>query len=268
MLALLDTLAPAMREAGRLIEAIRLSGCAAAEKADKSPVTEADQQAEVLLAAAIRAVDTGAQIVGEEECAECGGVPEAASRFWLIDPLDGTKSFIAGSDDYSVNVGLVVDGDPVLGLLLAPRTGVLWAGVVGHGAWREVPSQGREPIATHRPARERPVVLTSRSHRDKRTEAWIADLPGGAEVLPSGSSLKFVALAEGRADLYPRFSPTSEWDTAAGDAILRAAGGTTLCEGREPFRYGKPGCRNAGFLAVGDPAIVSALPPLLAGAEG
>lgn len=261
MLDLLDKLTPAVRAAGRLIEEIRIAGCEALEKADRTPVTEADQRAEALLEAALAEVDPGALVIGEEACAAAGGVPVAAERFWLLDPLDGTKSFIEGADDYSVNVGLVIGGEAVLGLLLAPRTGVLWTGLVGAGAWREE-ADGKRRAITTRAFPEQPVTVTSRSHLDSKTKDYVARIENGGAVLPSGSSLKFCVLAEGAADVYPRFGPTSEWDTAAGHAILSAAGGAVRNDCGEPFRYGKPQCRNPGFLAVGDPAAFDRLPPL------
>jgi 3'(2'), 5'-bisphosphate nucleotidase len=249
--ALLAALAGPVRAAGRLIEEIRRRGCAAMAKADRSPVTEADHAAEALLVAALAQIDPGAQVVGEEACAAAGGAPATGARFWLIDPLDGTKSFIEGADDYSVNVGLIEDGAPVLGLLLAPATGVLWA---------EAEVGPRRAIRA-RPLARPPAAVTSRSHLDARTRAYVEAIPGCGAVA-SGSSLKFCVLAEGQADVYPRFSPTSEWDTAAGHAILRAAGGEVFAPDGRPLAYGKPGCRNGGFLALGDPAALARLPAL------
>ena len=254
--ALLDALAPAVRAAGRLIETIRLGGHAVRHKADASPVTEADEAAEALLAAAIRAVDA-APIVAEE--AHAGGHrPEPSARFWLIDPLDGTKDFIAGRPAYSVNVALIEAGRPVLGLVLAPRDGMLWAGALGHGAYREADGGNREAIATRR-YRTPPTVVVSHSHLDAATEAYLATL-GPVQLEPAGSSLKFCRLAEGSADAYPRFGPTCEWDTAAGHAVLLAAGGAMRAAGGDDFGYGKPGYLNGGFLAVGDAAAFGAMP--------
>jgi 3'(2'), 5'-bisphosphate nucleotidase len=255
---LIDALAPAVREAGALIERIRAAGVVARDKADASPVTEADEAAERLLTAAIAAADPGTVIVGEEASA-AGHQPEPSARFWLIDPLDGTRDFIAGGPDYSVNVALIDGGVPVLGLVLAPRDGTLWAGTSGVGAFREREGR-REAIAT-RALGTRPVVVTSRSHLDDATRAYAAAIPN-ADTRPSGSSLKFCLLAEGSADVYPRFGPTREWDTAAGDAVLRAAGGTTRHPEGHPFAYGKPGFLNGAFLALGDPLALGRLPPL------
>lgn len=256
---LIEALIPAVREAGALIERIRLAGIVSRAKADASPVTEADEQAERLLTAAIAAADPDALIVGEEACA-AGIRPDPCARFWLVDALDGTKDFIAGGPDYSVNIALIDAGVPVLGLVLAPRDGTLWIGADRLGAFCERGGGPRAPIAT-RAMGDRPVVVTSRSHLDDPTRAYCAAIPG-ADTRQSGSSLKFCLLAEGLADVYPRFGPTSEWDTAAGDAVLRAAGGITRHPDGRTFGYGKPAFLNGVFLAVGDPSAVDRLPPL------
>lgn len=250
----IDALTPAVRAAGDLIERVRANGVTARDKADASPVTEADELAEELLTAAIRAADPDGVIVGEEASA-VGLQPDPCARFWLIDPLDGTRDFIAGGSDYSVNVALIEAGVPVLGLVLAPRSGTLWAGAAAHGAWRD----GTAIRARALPPR--PVVVTSRSHLDPETQAYVAAIPH-ADVRPSGSSLKFCLLAEGAADVYPRFGPTSEWDTAAGDAVLRAAGGMTFGVDGGTFTYAKPRFLNGAFLAVGDADAATGLPPL------
>ena len=254
----IDALAPAMREAGALIETIRVAGFAHRSKQDASPVTEADERAEALLTAAVAAVDPGTLVVGEESCATARPAP--AARFWLIDALDGTRDFVEGGQDYSVNVALVEDGAPILGLVLAPRSGVLWAGATGVGAFRQMSEGEREPIVVSR-WRTPPGVVASRSHLDKATSDYCKSV--GGELRQSGSSLKFCLLAEGKADVYPRFGTTSEWDTAAGDAVLRAAGGMTRDADGKAFPYGKPDYLNGPFLAVGDPAAYASLPPLI-----
>ena len=256
--ALLDALAPAVRDAGRLIERIRLAGLDPRHKADASPVTEADEAAELLLTAAIRALDD-APIVGEEAHAS-GHRPDPCARFWLIDPLDGTKDFIAGRAAYSVNVALVEKGHPVLGLVLSPRDGMLWAGAAGAGAYREADGGAREPITTRLRAAP-PTVVVSHSHLDDATRAYLVEL-GLVNLEPAGSSLKFCRLAEGSADVYPRYGPTSEWDTAAGHAVLLAAGGAMHGLGGGDFGYGKPGYINGAFLAVGDAASFEVFPAL------
>ncbi len=256
--AFLDALLPVIRDSAALIEQIREAGAASRTKADRSPVTEADERAEALIVAALRQIDPETQIVGEEGC-EADGKPAIANRFWLIDPLDGTKSFIDGGPDYSVNIGLVDNGTPVFGLVMAPRTGTIWAGIVGEGAWR-FDGDNVTPIRC-RALPVHPVVVTSRSHNDARTMAYVGAIPG-AEVKPSGSSLKFCMIADGEADVYPRFGPTSEWDTAAAHAVLLAAGGAMVDAKGAPFRYGKAEYLNGAFLAWGDPDAYAALPPI------
>jgi 3'(2'), 5'-bisphosphate nucleotidase len=250
-----------MRDACQLVEQIRAAGTMARAKADSSPVTEADEAAEALIVAALQKIDPGALIVGEEQC-DKHGKPAVAARFWLIDPLDGTKSFIDGGPDYSVNVALIEDGVPVLGLVAAPRQQTIWAGDQT-GAWRI--DGDAPPRQIHaRPLPDRPVVVTSRSHLDAETRAYVARVDG-ADVKPSGSSLKFCMLADGEADIYPRFGPTSEWDTAAAHAVLLAAGGAMFAADGQAFRYGKPDYINGAFLALGDPAAYARLPDFLAG---
>ena len=256
--ALLDALVPVMRAAGELIEAVRIAGFVTRGKADGSSVTEADEAAETLIVAALARLDA-APIVAEEAHA-AGHRPLAADRFWLIDPLDGTRDFIAGRAAYSVNIGLIDGGVPVLGLVLSPRDGILWGGAAGHGAFRQRPGEDREPIEARRAAVP-PTVVVSHSHLDDATKEYLA-LMGLVALEPAGSSLKFCRLAEGSADVYPRYGPTMEWDTAAGDAVLRAAGGTMIGPSGHPFAYGKPGNRNGAFLAVGDADLIATLPPL------
>ncbi len=245
-----------MREAGATIEQLKAAGLQSRDKADASPVTEADEAAERILAAAVRALEPEALIVGEE-AASAGHLPPPARRFWLIDPLDGTRDFLAGRDGYTVNLALVVDGVPVFGLVLHPPTARLWGGAAGEGAWR-LDAGGRARIRT-RPLPPAPALIVSHSHLDERTRAW-AEAVTGASRTSAGSSLKFCLLAEGAADAYPRFGPTMEWDTAAADAVLRAAGGVTHGEDGALLRYGKPGYRNGPFLALADPSAASRLP--------
>lgn len=266
LLALAEALRPAMQAAGALIQRYRARGVAVREKPAEaerppSPVTDADVDAEALLAAAIRSADPGAIIVGEEASA-AGRQPLPTARFWLIDPLDGTRAFVDGGDDYSVNIGLVVDGAPAMGLVQHPPTGALWAGIPGLGAWKDTADGARRDLhGRAAPARLR--ILTSHSHLDARTRAWLAET-GAHDSAARGSSLKFCLLAEGTADLYPRFGPTHEWDTAAADAVLRAAGGQTLGQwagGRaQPLVYGKADYLNGPFLALTRPTIVGRLP--------
>lgn len=246
-----------MREAGRTIEALKAAGLAARDKADASPVTEADEAAERILEAAVRTLEPDAVIIGEE-AASAGHLPAPRPRFWLIDPLDGTRDFLAGREGYTVNLALVVEGVPAFGLVLHPPSGRLWIGARGEGAWRAAADGTTQPIRT-RALPAAPALVVSHSHLDDRTRSW-ADAIAGATRASAGSSIKFCLLAEGAADAYPRFGPTMEWDTAAADAVLRAAGGLTLGTDGAPLGYGKPGYRNGPFLALGEPAALGKLP--------
>lgn len=245
---LLEPLSRACREAGEAILAVRRRGCAVERKGDDSPVTEADRAAETILLAALARHAPGVPVVAEEEVA-AGRVPEIGDLFFLVDPLDGTKEFVRGGDDYTVNVGLIAGGRPLLGLVYTPERRALHSGLVGTGAWLE-DGGGRSELRTRPPGAPLRVVA-SKSHMNAATERYLADQAAGAELVSVGSSLKFCLVAEGMADLYPRLSPTSEWDTAAGHAVLVAAGGRVDGPDGAPLPYGKPGFLNPGFVATG-----------------
>jgi 3'(2'), 5'-bisphosphate nucleotidase len=237
-MSLLPLVVEAAREAGREILRVYASDFAVTHKDDRSPVTAADHAAQDVILARLEA--TGIPVVSEEH-----PLPDtAAHRFWLVDPLDGTKEFVARNDEFSVNIALVEDGYPVLGVIHAPVTGVTWTGGNGRAA------RDGAPIAA-RVAPERIVVIHSRSHANS---AKLADFLGATPVAErkiAGSATKFCFVAQGDADLYPRLGPTSEWDTAAGQAILEAAGGSvTDLEGRR-LSYGKPNFLNPSFIARG-----------------
>jgi len=235
------------RAAGEVVLAVRARGCAIETKPDASPVTEADREAEALILAGL--AGTAIPVIAEEQVA-AGAALAPAPLFWLVDPLDGTREFAAGRPDFAVNIGLAREGRPVLGAVALPATGELFAGLVGAGAWKEDAS-GRRPIAARRVPEQGAVVFASRHHADDpRIAAFVAAHPG-ARLVSVGSALKFCRVAEGAADLYPRFGPTMEWDTAAPQAVVEAAGGTVTVEGGGPLRYGKPGWTNPGFLCRG-----------------
>jgi 3'(2'), 5'-bisphosphate nucleotidase len=246
--ALLGPLGAACREAGEAIRTVRQRGCPIEHKSDASPVTEADRTAEAIILKALALHAPGVPVIAEEEVA-AGRVPVPGSCFFLVDPLDGTREFVRGGDDYTVNIGLVVDGAPVLGLVLAPEQGRLWAGVVGGEAWVEDAASARRPLEVRSPG-ARLAVVASKSHMNQATRDYLAAELSGAELVSVGSSLKFCLLAEGLADFYPRLSPTSEWDTAAGHAVLLAAGGWVEAPDGRPLAYGKPGFLNPGFAAT------------------
>jgi len=245
--------------AGEAILAVRARGFDVTRKNDRSPVTEADHAAEALIVAGLRAAVPGIPVIAEEEVA--GGLVTAPSaEFWLVDPLDGTREFAAGHDEFAVNIGLVRDGRAVLGVVGVPALGELFGGIVGRGAWKRdaaappgsARSAGTRPIHTRRPPPEGVTVLASRYHgNNERLEAFLAGRRI-ASVANYGSSLKFCRLAEGVADLYPRLGRTMEWDTGAPQAVLEAAGGrVVLLDGGEPLRYGKPGWENPNFVCYG-----------------
>lgn len=244
---LLDPLIAAARAAGDEILRHVAHGFAVETKADASPVTVADRAAEAIILEALRTHAPGVPVIAEEEVA-AGRIPTHGDRFFLVDPLDGTKEFVRGGDDYSVNIGLIEGGAPVLGVVHQPATGLTWAGAEGQGAVR-IDASGRRPIAV-RPLGAQRVAVASKSHFNQATADYLATALGLCDPLAIGSSLKFCVVAEGRADIYPRLSPTSEWDTAAGHAVLTAAGGRVDGPDGAPLTYGKPGFLNRGFCAT------------------
>jgi 3'(2'), 5'-bisphosphate nucleotidase len=219
-------------------------------KADASPVTAADEAAEAVILARLAELTPEIPAVAEETVA-AGHVPEIGDGpFWLVDPLDGTKEFLSRNGEFTVNIALVQACEPVLGVVLAPARARAWWGARGKGAAvRE--SDGRSRMIAVREAPPGGVIaIASRSHRDPETQAFL-DQAGVAECISAGSSLKFCLIAEGKADLYPRFGRTMEWDVAAGHAVLAAAGGRVTTREGAPLLYRKPGFENPPFIARG-----------------
>jgi 3'(2'), 5'-bisphosphate nucleotidase len=216
-------------------------------KRDSSPVTEADRAAELVILAALARAAPGVPVIAEEEVA-AGRIPAHDDTFFLVDPLDGTKEFVRGGDDYTVNIGLVEGGIPRTGVVFAPATGVLHGGSEGVGAWVDR-GEGRVPIRT-RPRGEKVTAVASKSHLNQATIDYLEAAVGTCGYISVGSSLKFCILAGGEADIYPRASPTSEWDTAAGHAVLLAAGGIVDGTDGTPLRYGKPAFLNRAFVGT------------------
>lgn len=238
ILALFERLA---LEAGRVIMDIFDAGVVVETKADQSPVTEADRAAEAVILRGLREHLADIACVAEEECAG-GLVPTFDGKtFLLVDALDGTKEFIRRGQDFTVNIALVRDGAPRIGVVHAPALRQLYSGRPGvateAGLSGDFRIQSRHPLAV-RPKTQPPTIVASRSHRTAETDDYLAKFPD-AEVVTVGSSLKFCLVAAGRADIYPRFGRTMEWDTAAGDAVLRAAGGHTRTLDGRPLAYGK-----------------------------
>lgn len=225
-------------------------------KDDRTPVTEADTAAEAIILAGLATADPSTPVISEEAASE-GRIPEVGGSFYLVDPLDGTREFIGRNGEFTVNIALIADGRPVAGVVYAPARSRLYCGRRGHGAamtaigtasaekaatWRSIAVSGKIDGAVR--------VVASRSHRDAETEAFLARL-GKAVIVAAGSSLKFCLVAAGEADLYPRFGRTMEWDTAAGQAVLEAAGGTVMTRDGAPLGYGKraDSLANPAFIA-------------------
>ena len=244
---LLDELADAAREAGDAILTIVRRGFDVEAKHDRSPVTEADRAAELVILAALARAAPGVPVIAEEEVA-AGRIPAHGETFFLVDPLDSTKEFVRGGDDYTVNIGLIERGVPKLGVVFAPATGRLHSGLVGEGAWLDE-GKGRRPICT-RSRGETITAVASKSHLNQETIDYLEAAVGTCGYISVGSSLKFCIVAEGLADIYPRASPTSEWDTAAGHAVLLAAGGLVDGPNGRPLEYGKSTFLNRAFVAT------------------
>lgn len=244
---LVDDLAEAAREAGEAILAVVRRGFEIESKHDRSPVTEADRAAELIILAALARSAPGVPVIAEEEVA-AGRIPVHDDLYFLVDPLDGTKEFVRGGDDYTVNIGLIESGEPRLGIVFAPGTGRLHGGCAGEGAWLDE-GVGRQAIRT-RPRGEEVTAVASKSHLNQATIDYLEAAVGTCGYVSIGSSLKFCILAEGLADIYPRAGPTREWDTAAGHAILLAAGGLVDGPDGMALRYGKPVFLNRAFVAT------------------
>lgn len=255
--ALLPELARLAAEAGRLILSLSTQGLEVRTKDDTSPVTNADMRAEEMLIMGLGLLMPGVPVLAEESASR-GVLPSALDTFLVLDPLDGTREYVSGRPEYTVNIGLVQNGRPRLGVLHAPALGRTYWGIPGSGAARAVHDPGTIPAAdlfapiTSRPAAGPLVALTSRGHNDAVTEAFLDSL-GATERRRLGSAYKFALVAEGSADLYARFGGTMEWDTAAGEALLVAAGGAVLTPDGAPLGYGKAAdeFRNGPFIAWG-----------------
>ena len=244
---LLDACITASRAAGAEILKLVAAGFEVEHKSDLSPVTVCDRAAEAIILAGLAKVAPGIPVIAEEEAA-AGRIPQHGDTFFLVDPLDGTKEFVRGGDDYTVNIGLIEAGEPVLGVVYQPATDKLWAGIAGQGAFLEDRS-GRLPIRTRELGDERAAVA-SKSHFNQATADYLDQAIGACAHVSVGSSLKFCIVAEGAADIYPRLSPTCEWDTAAGHAVLIAAGGRVDGLDGGPLQYGKTAFLNRGFCAT------------------
>jgi len=264
---LLDDVAEAAREAGEAILTVVRRGFEVEAKRDSSPVTEADRAAELIILAALARTAPGVPVIAEEEV-EAGRIPAHDDTYFLVDPLDGTKEFVRGGCDYTVNIGLIEGGAPTLGVVFAPATGRLHAGSVGDGAWVDEGSCRLE-IRT-RARGENLTAVASKSHLNQATIDYLQQAAGGCGYVAIGSSLKFCIVAEGEADIYPRVSPTSEWDTAAGHAVLLAAGGLVDGPDGSALTYGKRAFLNRAFVATSGwkpPSLERYLEPFSGGGD-
>ena len=244
----LETLVRIAQAAGIVVMRHYEAGCDTRVKADRSPVTDADEEAETLILAELALAFPNVPVVAEEEAA-AGRVAKVGSRFFLVDPVDGTKEFIKRGGEFTVNIGEIVDGVPVSGVVFAPAIGRLFVGAAGEGAF-EISGGVTRAIAARAPAEDGLVAVSSKSHPDAKTDALLKSLAVKGNT-NAGSSLKFCLVAAGEADIYPRAGHTMEWDTAAGDAVLRAAGGRMTDWDGAPFVYGKAGFHNTAFIARG-----------------
>ena len=220
------------------------------KKADNSPLTLADKAAHLCIMRHLQ--ETDIPVLSEEGQHLPFSERQAWQRLWVVDPLDGTKEFIRKNGEFTVNIALVEDGNPILGVIYIPVTGILYYGVVGEGAWKETP-ESKESLPLMRKRREDLfTVVASRSHMNAETEAYVEEirrLHTNVQLVSSGSSIKICLVAEGVADAYPRFAPTMEWDTAAGDAIARAAGKHVVdVQTGHPLVYNKEDLHNPWFL--------------------
>jgi 3'(2'), 5'-bisphosphate nucleotidase len=254
---LLESMTGIVIRAGEAILAVNRSAMKVDGKADGSPVTEADLAADTVIAEGLAQIAPEIPSLSEER-ARSAALPFENS-FFLIDPLDGTKEFVAGRDEFTVNLALVTHGIPLLGIVCAPALGLIWRGIVGRGAERLTLQGGKplvEPIATRRcPPRGAPwTVAVSRSHGDIRTEAFIAERPSAVRSV-LGSAVKFGRVAEGQVDIYPRLSPVCEWDVGAGHAVVVAAGGKITDSKGAPLHFGagREDFIVPEFIAWGDP---------------
>jgi len=260
-------LLPAVLTAGAIEMRHYRAGVAVETKADESPVTIADREAEAVLVAAIAAAAPGIPIVAEEAVA-AGRLPPLGDEFFLVDPLDGTREFIAQRDEFTVNIALVRSGVPVFGIVYAPACDELYvtlaqdrtamAKIAPRDDHVSLDGIGLQPIRTRTPDPSALVALVSRSHDTPETEGFLARFAVASRT-SAGSSLKFCVMARGAADIYPRFSPTMAWDIAAGHAVLAAAGGSVTTLDGKPLRYGgnANGLRNPHFVAWGVPQPIA-----------
>jgi 3'(2'), 5'-bisphosphate nucleotidase len=254
---LAESLAPIVDAAGAAIMRIYEGAFAVQHKEDDSPLTLADLESQRVILEGLKRITPEVPVLSEESAQAPWAERRQWRELWVVDPLDGTREFVKRNGEFTVNVALVVDHEPILGIVAAPAQGLFYWGAAGMGAFSRHTGAAQLPVHTS-PPHSPPRVVGSRSHASAATAAYIERL-GPHTLVGMGSSLKFCLIAEGKADIYPRFGPTSEWDTAAGQAVLEAAGGhVTRLDGHR-LRYN---CResilNGDFLAFSDPQVLPA----------
>lgn len=260
---LMDDLTTIVARAAALISALSPATVEQRTKDDQSPVTAADEASEAAILEGLTRLMPGMRVISEESA-----VPQTPAliegSFFIVDPLDGTKEFLKGSDEFAVLLGIVTDGVPIAGIVAGPNRGQVWRGVVGHGAerLRLLPdgADQAQPIHARPWPGESAIAMVSRSHYDPKTDAFLKPF-GAIQHDSCGSALKFALIAEGSADIYPRLGTTCEWDVAAGHALIAAAGGTVLSPEGGPLHFGHAdrNFRLPAFVAWGDPAKAAAM---------
>jgi 3'(2'), 5'-bisphosphate nucleotidase len=252
--ALLEPVKDIARRAGRAILEVYGGDFEAKAKADQSPLTEADLAAHRLILAELSRITPELPVLSEESASEISSEERLSwGRYWLVDPLDGTKEFVARNGEFTVNIALIDGNRPVLGVVHIPVSDTTYSGIPGMGAWREANERALTPISVRRPARPVLRVLGSRSHGSPKLAENLKAM-GPHELISAGSSIKLCLVADGSCDFYPRLGPTSEWDIGAGQAVLEAAGGQVVdLEGKALGYNARPTLLNPDFLAYGDP---------------
>ena len=250
-------LSPVMIEAGKKILDVFHKPIDVRHKQDHSPVTLADEQAEAIIKKRLAEITPNIPVIAEEGFAAGEKADTSQTYYYLVDPLDGTREFVNKRNGFTVNIALMENHQPIFGMIYQPTEDLLYYGMQGGGAWKVTSlAEGghTQPILASATATEPLRIVASLSHLSEETKTFLNRFPN-AELVHMGSSLKLCLVAEGKADLYPRFGTTMEWDTAAGQAIVEAAGGQVLDEHLQRFSYGKNGLKNGTFYVIGDDAL-------------
>ncbi len=249
----LDSVKQIAQAAGKRIMEVYATDFSVTQKDDKSPLTLADMAAHETIVTELKKITPDLPILSEESANIPYSERRAWQRYWLVDPLDGTREFVKRNGEFTVNIALIDDHKPILGVVYVPVTGVTYFAALGSGAFKQLPGQPSTPIKVRSCPKESMIVAGSRSHANESLQQFIEGLDAEVELVSIGSSLKFCLVAEGKADVYPRFGPTSEWDTAAAQCVVEQAGGYLMDTQSQPLRYNtKESLLNPYFLVFGD----------------